>query len=79
MDDAALWATLPEIEDTGWHRMEVAVAAPHVRVSIDGVVYLDGDVGGFSFPAYVGFTAGTGGQTNRHLIDELTVTDYFCE
>ncbi len=79
VDDPALWATLPEIEDTGWHRMEVVVAAPHVRVSIDGVVYLDGDVGGFSFPAYVGFTAGTGGDTNRHLIDELTVTDYFCE
>lgn len=79
VDDPALWATLPEMEDTGWHRMEVAVSAPHVRVSIDGVVYLDGDVGGFSFPAYVGFTAGTGGQTNRHLIDELAVTDYFCE
>lgn len=79
VDDPALWATLPEMEDSGWHRMEVYVSAPHVTVRIDGTTYLDGDVGGFSFPAYVGFTAGTGGETNRHLIDELQVTDYFCE
>ena len=46
-----------EIEDTGWHSMRVVV---HILVEIDGVVYMDQDV--TDFPAYIGFTAGTGGD-----------------
>ena len=80
VDDPATWVALPEMEDTGWHEMVVDVSAPHVTVQIDGVTYLDTDLSGnFSFPAYVGFTAGTGGLTNRHLIDSLQVTEYICE
>jgi hypothetical protein len=53
--------------------------APNVKVSIDGVTYLDQAVpGNYNFPAYVGFTAATGGSTNYHLIDALTVTEYVC-
>lgn len=80
VDDPAAWAALPEMEDTGWHTMEVEVAAPHVRVTIDGTVYIDQDLSGhFAFPAYVGFTAGTGGATNKHAIDSLEVTGEVCE
>lgn len=80
VDDAATWAILPEMEDNGWHEMVVEVADPHVTVSIDGTTYIDEDLSGyFAFPAYVGFTAGTGGATNRHLIDSLEVTEYICE
>ena len=80
VDDPAIWAALPEMEDTGWHQMSVQVVAPHVTVSIDGVAYIDADLSGnFAFPAYVGFTAGTGGETNYHLIDALQVTEYTCE
>ena len=80
VDDPAAWVALPEMEDTGWHEMVVDVSAPHVNVQIDGITYLDTDLSGdFSFPAYVGFTAGTGGLTNRHLIDSLQVTEYICE
>ncbi len=80
VDDPAIWAPLPEMEDTGWHDMVVEVAAPHVTVTIDGVVYIDADVSGgsFAFDAFVGFTAGTGGETNDHIIDSLTVTEYVC-
>lgn len=80
VDDPAAWAPLPEMEDTGWHEMVVDVSAPRVRVSIDGTTYIDQDVSGgsFAFDAYVGFTAGTGGQTNEHLIDSLEVTEYVC-
>lgn len=75
-----VWAVLPEMEDTGWHTMNVEVAAPHVRVQIDGVTYIDQNLSGnFNFPAYVGFTAGTGALTNRHLIDSLEVTEPLCE
>lgn len=79
VDDPAAWAALPELEDTGWHTMSVVVAAPRVTVRIDEVAYLDQDLGGaFSFPAHVGFTAGTGGLTNSHLIDALQVTEHVC-
>lgn len=74
------WAPLPEMEDTGWHLMEVEVGGGRVQVWIDGVEYIDVTVSGFSpFPGYVGFTAGTGGLTNRHLIDSLEVTAHTCE
>ena len=80
VDDPAAWAELPEMEDSGWHQMVVDVSAPHVTVSIDGTVYIDQDVSGgaFAFDSYVGFTAGTGGLTNDHLIDSLEVTEYVC-
>lgn len=81
-DPAAVeaWSALPEMEDTGWHTMEITVAAPRVTVSIDGTVYIDQDIPGvYAFPAYVGFSAATGGQTNLHLIDALTVTEFVCD
>jgi hypothetical protein len=80
MTDLKAWAPLPEMEDTGWHTLSVNVAAPHVRVAVDGVDYIDQDIPGYyTFPAYVGFSAATGGQTNYHLIDALQVTEYACE
>ncbi len=80
VDGYVAWASLPEMEDTGWHDMTVVVAAPRVTVSIDGTTYIDTTLpGDFSFDAYVGFTAGTGGQTNTHLIDSLSVTETICE
>jgi hypothetical protein len=73
------WAALPDMEDGAWHEMVVEVVAPNVKVAIDGVTYLDQAVpGNYNFPAYVGFTAATGGSTNYHLIDALTVTEYVC-
>lgn len=74
------WAALPEMEDTGWHTMEIRVAAPRVVVAIDGAVAIDQDIPGhYAFPAFVGFSASTGGLTNLHLIDALTVTGFVCE
>ena len=73
------WAALPEMEDNAWHTMTVEVADPWVTVSIDGVTYIDQELSGyFGFPAHVGFSAATGGATNYHLIDALTVTDAAC-
>ena len=79
VDGPVFWSSLPEMEDTGWHSMLVQVSAPHVYVEIDGVPYMDANVSGyFGFPAYIGFTAGTGGATNAHLIDSLIVTETAC-
>ncbi|MBM4367630.1 MAG: hypothetical protein FJ102_15570 [Deltaproteobacteria bacterium] len=80
VDGYSAWAALPEMEDTGWHLVSVTVIAPRVTVAVDGTTYIDQDLSGnFSFSGYVGFTAGTGGDTNQHLIDELVVTDYECD
>ncbi len=80
VDAPKAWAPLPEMEDSGWHQMQVSVVAPHVIVAIDGTTYIDQDIdGAWAFSGYVGFTAGTGGETNRHLIDSLQVTDYSCD
>jgi hypothetical protein len=79
VDDPAAWAVLPEMEDTGWHTMAVRVQQPHVQVSIDGVTYIDQEILGFyDFDAYIGFTAGTGDYTNRHLIKDLVVQEKLC-
>jgi hypothetical protein len=73
------WAVLPDIEDSQWHTVVITVSDPSVVVSIDGVDYLDTTLTGyFDFPAHVGFSAATGGLTNYHIIDALTVTDAAC-
>lgn len=74
------WASLPEMEDNGWHLMEVSVVKPRVQIAIDGITYIDQDLSGhFDFPAYVGFTAGTGGNTNYHRIEALQVESFACD
>jgi hypothetical protein len=79
LSDIAAWAEIPDMEDTGWHSMRVVIAAPHVLVQIDGADLIDTELSGhFDFSAWLGFTAGTGGQTNRHLIDSLEITTAAC-
>ena len=49
-------------------------------VEVDDIVYIDEEVEGWTdFNAIVGFTAGTGGATNRHAIKNLIVSDTNCE
>ena len=74
------WATLPEMEDGAWHLGSVEVEGSHMRVWVDGALYIDDTIPGLSpFDAYVGFTAATGGSTNYHLIDALEVEGFICE
>ncbi len=73
------WAPVPDLEESGWHTVEVSVRAPRVTVHIDGTVYMDAEVDGhFDFPAVIGFTGSTGGQTNLHWIRSLEVTELAC-
>ncbi len=74
------WAALPDMEDGEWHEMTIQVVAPRVTIAIDGVTYIDEDIEGhYDFPAEVGFTAATGGETNYHLIRSLSVIENVCE
>ena len=78
--DIAAWSAIDNMEDTGWHNLRVVVEAPHLLVQIDGTTYIDQELdGAFDFNAWLGFTAGTGGMTNNHLIDSLEVTEAACE
>jgi len=87
VDDPAVWVEIPEMEEPGfptpggpgWHELSVRVLAPRLTVLLDGVPMIDQDLPGlFGFPAWIGFTAGTGGLTNTHVIDSLTVTETIC-
>ena len=79
VDTVEAWTALPDIEDSQWHTVVVEVSESNVSVSIDGTTYLDTTLSGFfDFPAHVGFSASTGGLTNNHIIDALTVTDAAC-
>lgn len=74
------WAALPEMEDNAWHTMSVLVTGKRMTILIDGVTYVDQKIPSLrTFPAYIGFTAATGGSTNYHLIDSLKVTEYVCD
>jgi len=80
VDAPAVWVELPEMENNGWHTMAVRIEEPHLYVEIDGVSYIDQEVAGFyDFDAYVGFTAGTGDYTNRHLIRGVIIAEQLCE
>ena len=80
LDTTAAWVDLPEVEDTGWHTLEVVVRAPWVQVLLDDAILIDEEVVGFTpFDAYIGFTAATGADTNQHTIRGLTVSGDACD
>jgi len=72
-------SSIPELEDTGWHLARIqffSLSCSNFRV----VVYLDGAqvidhtfTGGFANSYFFGFTAATGGLTNLHEIDDVTM------
>jgi len=75
-----LWRALPDMEDGRWHTMRVRAYGDMLTVTIDGTVYINQLVPELSsFPAYVGFTAATGGATQNHLIDSLEVRGTACD
>jgi PQQ-like domain/Protein of unknown function (DUF1573) len=58
---------------TGTHRVKVSTAGGAVAVSLDGTK-LGGVTLTLPSSAYVGFSGGTGGLTDRHAISQLSVT-----
>ena len=65
----AVWAPIPELEDTGWHDLHISAQGARMVVILDGIRLIDEDLPGLTdFPAWLGFSASTGGQTNRHLV-----------
>jgi hypothetical protein len=60
--------------------MRVRALGNRFTVVIDGTTYINQDIAGLTnFPAYIGFTAATGGATQNHLIDSLEVRGTACD
>ncbi|MDP2305004.1 MAG: hypothetical protein Q8P18_03150 [Pseudomonadota bacterium] len=80
--DLSTWAACaatPSLADGAWHTVAVSVDAPRLSVSIDGVSVLAEDLDAtWAFPAYLGFTATTGGPGTVE-IGALSITDRRCE
>ncbi|UCC45311.1 MAG: T9SS type A sorting domain-containing protein [Candidatus Zixiibacteriota bacterium] len=62
------------LEGDLWRRLTVENNGGHVKVWLDDTLRLDHQIVGYEpFVGYFGFTAATGGATNRHLIDNLSI------
>ncbi len=80
LDTTAAWTGLPEVEDTGWHTLDIIVRSPNVEILLDDEVLINEDVPSFTpFDAYIGFTAATGADTNEHTIRGLSVSGDACD
>jgi len=71
---AANTIAVPEMEDTGWHHVDIAFDNGDIEVYMDSVKYVDATIAGYTgFGAYFGFTAATGGANNYHQIDNFSI------
>ena len=80
LTDIANSTAIPELEDTGNHTATVYFDNGAVQVYMDGTRYINTSIPNYS--AYgisnllVGFTAATGGASNLHAVDDLTIGCY---
>jgi hypothetical protein len=73
------YVEVAELEDTGWHSVTLRVREGRFTVTLDGAVIVDQTVDAdLDYPAWIGFTAASGGDTNRHVVDNLVVQDNVC-
>jgi hypothetical protein len=69
------YSASPEMEETGWHHVDIAFDNGHIQVQMDSIEYLNYVIGGYTgFDAYFGFTGSTGASYSRQLIDNFEIT-----
>ena len=69
------YSNTPEMEETGWHHVNIAFNNGLIQVQMDGTEYINYDIGGYTgFDAYFGFTGSTGASYSRQLIDNFDIT-----
>ena len=87
-DSHVFWTEIDDIQNNGWHEVELSVLDGIVEVELDGAllfqdVLMDNEsiqqfwTDGMNFPAYIGFT-GAGHAGNQLLIDDLYVIEPTC-
>lgn len=80
MDDPVAWAPIPDVSGLGWHELHVTVSDGLVTVRLDGnqVLNTNVDPADLEFPAWIGFTASTGVQSQLHRIRDAETTFPSC-
>jgi hypothetical protein len=69
------YSNTPEMEETGWHHVDIVFNNGHIQVQMDGTEYINYVIDGYdSFDAYFGFTGSTGASYSRQLIDNFDIT-----
>ena len=67
--------TLPILRQPNYNRMKITYDFGQIRVFVNNTQVLTGNYK-ISFPGYFGFTASTGGQTDRHSIKNFSLYTY---
>lgn len=74
--DHALWAPIDDLEDNGWHDVDVEIRGERVIVEWDGEVVIDDEIDGLAFKGgWIVFTGTTGYFTNHHRFDDLAIIE----
>lgn len=68
------YSNTPEMEQTGWHHVDIAFNNGQIEVKMDGIEYIDHAINGYTgSDAYFGFTGGTGASFSRQLVDNFEI------
>jgi hypothetical protein len=75
---------IPELEDNGWFHCDITFSGGSIKVFLENesIAYPPTEIIDFDIPsyipfnAYLGFTAGTGGDGNNHIVDNLKISAY---
>jgi hypothetical protein len=74
MADISVNTGIPELENTGWHEVEVEMDRGHIVVWLDGIVRIDTTLAGYNAPVVrFGFTGSTADFNNTQLIDDVLI------
>ncbi len=68
------YSNTPEMEESGWHHVDIAFNNGQIQVQMDGVEYINHVIAGYSgSEAYFGFTGSTGASSSRQLVDNFEI------
>lgn len=80
MGTPVAWAPIRDVRGLGWHQLDLVLTNGRLTVDLDGDPILDTpvDPADVAFPAYLGFTAGTGNSFQLHRIAEAETRTLAC-
>ena len=72
--NAIFYQAVPNLEDNSWHDILLEIQGISIKVYLNDVLIIGGEIPGFDFKGgYIGFSGTTGACTNYHRIDNLRI------